>query len=86
MAKIAVITGLSKREEEIARLVATGLSNREVAQRLSLNQHTAENHLFRVYEKLGISTRIELVLYILSRYKDPESAENITESAFKMGA
>ena len=46
MAKIAVIAGLSKREEEIARLVATGLSNREVAQRLSLNQHTAENHQF----------------------------------------
>ena len=57
---------LSKREEEIARLVASGLSNCEVAQELSLSRHTVKNHLFRAYEKLGISTRIELVLYILS--------------------
>jgi DNA-binding NarL/FixJ family response regulator len=57
---------LTKREEEIARLVASGLSNCEVAQKLSLSRHTVKNHLFRAYEKLGISTRIELVLYILS--------------------
>jgi len=64
---------LSKREEEIARFVASGLSNSEVAQRLSLSRHTVKNYLFRVYEKLGISTRIELVLYVLSRYQGPES-------------
>jgi two-component system nitrate/nitrite response regulator NarL len=69
------MAALSKREEEIARLVAFGLSNNEVAQRLSLSRHTVKNYLFRVYEKLGISTRIELVLYILSRYKGVESAE-----------
>ena len=70
---VAKITVLSKREEEIARLVASGLSNGEVAQRLSLSPHTVKNYLFRVYEKLGISTRIELVLYILSRYQGTES-------------
>ena len=69
------IAALSKREEEIARLVAFGLSNGEVAQKLSLSRHTVKNYLFRVYEKLGISTRIELVLYILSRYKNTDSAE-----------
>jgi DNA-binding NarL/FixJ family response regulator len=85
--KTAVITALSKREEEIARLVASGLSNGEVAQRLSLSQHTVKNYLFRVYEKLGISTPIELVLYILSHYKGPKSWENeIAEKTFKMGA
>jgi DNA-binding NarL/FixJ family response regulator len=71
-AKIAV---LSKREEEIARLVASGLSNGEVAQRLSLSRHTIKNYLFRVYEKLGISTRIELVLYILSQSQNTKSAD-----------
>lgn len=87
MAKTAWITGLSKREEEIALLVATGLSNREVAERLSLNQRTAENHLFRVYEKLGISTRIELVLHILSLDKEGECLEkSIAERVFRMGA
>ena len=70
------ITTLSKREDEIARFVASGLSNSEVAQRLSLSRHTVKNYLFRVYEKLGISTRIELVLYILncSRQSDDGSS------------
>jgi DNA-binding NarL/FixJ family response regulator len=76
LAKIAITTALSKREEEIAELVAAGLSNREVAQRLSLSQHTVKNYLFRVFEKLGISTRIELVLYVLSQRKRPESEEH----------
>ena len=74
--RLADITTLSKREDEIARFVASGLSNSEVAQRLSLSRHTVKNHLFRVYERLGISTRIELVLYVLSRYQGPESAQN----------
>jgi two-component system nitrate/nitrite response regulator NarL len=73
---LAETTALSKREEEIARFVASGLSNSEVAQRLSLSRHTVKNYLFRVYEKLGISTRIELVLYVLSRYHGPESDLN----------
>jgi DNA-binding NarL/FixJ family response regulator len=63
---LAKVVALSKREEEIARLVASGFSNCEIAQRLSLSRHTVKNYLFRVYEKLGISTRIELVLYILN--------------------
>jgi DNA-binding NarL/FixJ family response regulator len=67
---------LSKREEEIARLVASGLSNCEVAQKLSLSRHTVKNHLFRAYEKLGISTRIELVLYILSCRGQLNSSED----------
>ena len=74
---------LSKREEEIARLVASGLSNGEVAQRLSLSRHTVKNYLFRVYEKLGISTRIELVLYILSQYNGPESEQNEIAEEFE---
>ncbi len=66
---------LSKREEEIARLVAIGLSNVDVADKLGLSQHTVKNYLYRIFEKLDISTRIELVLYILSQGK-PADAEN----------
>jgi DNA-binding NarL/FixJ family response regulator len=84
---LAKIAALSKREEEIARLVASGLSNGEVAQRLSLSRHTVKNYLFRVYEKLGISTRIELVLYILSHYQGTESEQNqVAKMILKMGA
>ena len=86
LAETAVTRALSKREDEIARLVASGLSNREVAQRLSLSRHTVKNYLFRVYEKLGISTRIELVLYISSRYHGPESEQNEIAEEFKVSA
>jgi DNA-binding NarL/FixJ family response regulator len=87
VAKTALMTALNRREEEIARLVASGLSNAEVAQRLSLSLYTVKNHLFHAYEKLGISTRIELLLYMLSHYKSRESEENeIAEKTFKMGA
>jgi DNA-binding NarL/FixJ family response regulator len=87
VAKTVVITALSKREMEIVRLAASGLSNCEVGQRLSLSKSTVKNYLVRVYEKLGISTRIELILYILSHDQSPESEENkITEETFKMSA
>jgi DNA-binding NarL/FixJ family response regulator len=62
-------TALSKREEEVAGLIASGMSNRDVAEKLGLSPHTVKNCLFRIFEKLDISTRIELVLYILSQGK-----------------
>jgi len=58
---------LAKREEEVANLVAAGLTNREVAEKLGLSEHTVSNYLFRIYEKLGMSSRVELVLYILNQ-------------------
>jgi DNA-binding NarL/FixJ family response regulator len=61
---------LAKREEEVANLVAEGLTNRDIAQKLALSEHTVSNYLFRIYEKLGISGRVELVLYIV-RYHRP---------------
>jgi len=58
---------LAKREQEVANLVAEGLPNREIAKKLALSEHTVSNYLFRIYEKLGISSRVELVLYIVRR-------------------
>jgi DNA-binding NarL/FixJ family response regulator len=58
---------LTKREEEVASLVAEGLTNLEVAKRLGLSKHTVGNYLFKCYEKLGLSTRVEFVLYTLSK-------------------
>jgi two-component system nitrate/nitrite response regulator NarL len=69
---------LSKRELEIARLVATGLSNLEVSDKLGLSRHTVKNYLFRIFEKLGISTRIELVLFVLSQAQSSETTDDIT--------
>jgi two-component system nitrate/nitrite response regulator NarL len=69
---------LSKREFEIARLVATGLSNLEVSEKLGLSRHTVKNYLFRIFEKLGISTRMELVLFILSQGPPSEATDDLT--------
>ncbi|MFZ0283774.1 MAG: response regulator transcription factor [Terriglobales bacterium] len=60
---------LSKREEEITVLVAEGYSNREISERLALSEHTIKNYLFRVFEKLGVTTRVGLTLYALKQGK-----------------
>lgn len=56
---------LSARELDVVRCVAEGLSNREIAQRLTLREHTVKNYLFRIFDKLGVSSRVEVVLYAL---------------------
>jgi len=60
---------LSRREEDVMRLVAEGLGNRDVAEQLNLSEHTVKNYLFRIFDKLGISNRVELVLYAVSKSK-----------------
>ncbi len=64
---------LSKREEEIAHMVAEGFTNRQISERLDLSEHTIKNYLFRVFEKLGVSTRVELTLYALKRGRVPRT-------------
>ncbi len=64
---------LAKREDEVVALLAEGLTNREIAQKLGLSEHTVSNYLFRIYNKLGISSRVELVLYALKQRQEPLS-------------
>ena len=54
---------ITKREEQVVRLVAEGLTNREISRKLNLSEHTVKNYLFRVFDKLGVSSRVELTLY-----------------------
>src|SRR5882724_6511140 len=58
---------LSKREIDVVRSLAEGLTNREIAERLGLSQHTIKNYLFRVYDKLGVSSRLELLFMTLTQ-------------------
>ena len=60
-------SALTHREEEVARLVAEGLTNREIAGKLHLSEHTVKNYVFSIFEKTGVSNRVGLVLYAFSR-------------------
>jgi DNA-binding NarL/FixJ family response regulator len=61
---------LTKREEELVELVAQGLTNREISQQLKLSEHTVRNYIFRIFNKVGTSNRLELALYALNRKED----------------
>lgn len=65
---------LTLREEQVVALVADGLSNREVARELDLSVNTIKKYLFRIFDKLGISSRVELVLYAVN-HGDHREAE-----------
>ncbi|HEX8814518.1 MAG TPA: response regulator transcription factor [Terriglobales bacterium] len=57
---------LTPREEQVVALVADGMSNRDVARELRLSEHTIKKYLFRIFDKVGVSNRVELVLYAVN--------------------
>ena len=71
------LTPLSAREKEVVRCLIEGLTNREIGQTLGLSQHTVKNYIFKIFDKLGVSNRVELVLQVLAR-----PAENLWVDAF----
>lgn len=70
---------LSAREQDVVRWVAEGLTNREIADRLELSEHTIKNYLFRIFEKLGISNRTELILYVISQLAPRRAISSVRE-------
>jgi DNA-binding NarL/FixJ family response regulator len=64
---------LTPREEEVVRLVCDGLTNKDISIRLNLSEHTVRNYLYRIFEKLGISSRVELILRTFSQEQKPGS-------------
>jgi ATP/maltotriose-dependent transcriptional regulator MalT len=59
--------GLSERELQVLRLVATGLSNQEIAARLFLSEHTIKRHVANILSKLGLPTRAAAAAYAAQR-------------------
>ncbi|HKS44246.1 MAG TPA: LuxR C-terminal-related transcriptional regulator [Amycolatopsis sp.] len=60
-------TGLTRREAEVAELVAAGLANKEIANRLVIAQRTAETHVERILAKLGFNSRTQIVKWHMER-------------------
>jgi DNA-binding NarL/FixJ family response regulator len=58
---------LTKRELSVVQLVAEGLSNRDISHELRLSEHTVRNYLFRIFNKIGVSTRLELAIYAINQ-------------------
>jgi DNA-binding NarL/FixJ family response regulator len=64
---------LSDREKEIVQLVAQGYRNKEIGERLFISEQTVKNHLHNIFDKLGVSDRLELALYAIHhRLIEPE--------------
>ena len=62
----ALNTLLTPRQREVLKLVAADMKNHEIALELGLTEHTVRNYVFQIFEKLGVSSRVGLVLYALS--------------------
>ncbi len=62
-----VVVRLTKRETQIAELVADGLSNREISEQLFISQRTAEGHVDRTMRKLGFNTRAQIAAWVVER-------------------
>lgn len=58
---------LSQREREIVALVAQGYKNKEMAEKMFISEQTVKNHLHNIFDKLGVSDRLELALYAIHK-------------------
>jgi two-component system, NarL family, nitrate/nitrite response regulator NarL len=60
--------GLSARELEVVTAVVAGYSNREIGQKLSLSVQTVKHHITNIFDKLGVSNRMELTLFAVNHH------------------
>lgn len=74
---------LSEREQSVVRGVAEGLTNREIAKHLELSEHTVKNYIFRIFDKLGVSSRVELILYAMAHLQFAQTVQMGVEEVIK---
>ena len=67
--------GLTKREQQIAALVASGLSNRKIAEKLVISKRTVDAHVDHIFAKLGISSRVQLTVWLRERLPRARSGQ-----------
>ena len=72
----SLLSRLTERERHVVSCVAEGLSNREISKRMKVSEHTTKNYIFHIFDKLGVSNRVELILCALG-----ESADSADEKS-----
>jgi DNA-binding NarL/FixJ family response regulator len=60
--------GLTRRETQILGTIVAGLSNKEIAQKFTLSEDTVKHHLTNIFDKVGVSSRLELALYAINNH------------------
>jgi len=73
---------LSEREEDVVRCLAKGFTNVQIANALKLTENTVKNYLFRIFNKLGVSSRVEVVIYANQNNRGKPASKNDTHSQF----
>jgi len=71
---------LSARERQVMQHVAEGMTNREIAKALGLSSHTVKNYLFRIFDKLGVSSRTELLCLTINSNEPTEERQLINQA------
>lgn len=67
---------LTPREEQVVALIAASMINRDIARELNISEHTVKKYLFRIFDKLGLSSRVELAVYTMNqRSSQPGSSK-----------
>ncbi|MBI4463945.1 MAG: response regulator transcription factor [Acidobacteria bacterium] len=66
-----VASPLSLRERQVVELVSQGFRNKEIAQRMFISEQTVKNHLHNIFDKVGVSDRLELALYAIHKSTEP---------------
>lgn len=77
------LRSLTKREDEVLRLIAAGLTNKEIGEQLKLNQNTVKNYVSDIFQKLGLSTRVEVVLHFFSKQQQHPMRFNTEDETTK---
>jgi DNA-binding NarL/FixJ family response regulator len=74
---------LSNRQREIVALVAQGYRNKEMAEKLFISEQTVKNHLQNIFDRLGVSARLELALYAIPQWAASSQTRPLTPRDFK---
>ncbi len=80
-ASLRPVDTLTRRERSIISCLVQGWRNKEIAERLHITEQTVKNHLRTIYDKVGVSDRLELALYAIHQKLDLPPAPEIVETA-----